>query len=154
VPRKLGVSLWLRFAQDDLKAARALLDEELYHVVCFHAQQATEKAVKAFLAFSQGTIPREHRLATLLERAVRAKLTGQGLDRACKILDQYYLPTRYPDAIAGSLPEGLPSRRHALEAIHLAEAVLRAIKRSLRRKPTPIRYENYLKGRKAAEGLF
>ena len=125
---------WLRFAADDLKAARVVLKEGLYHVTCFHAQQSSEKALKAYLIVHRGNIPREHHLVGLLQHAIRAGLKGRGLERACKILDQYYLPTRYPDALVGSLPEGLPSRTHALEAVSLAEAVFRSLQRSVQRK--------------------
>ncbi len=38
---------WLDRAQDDLNAAHALLNyPDLTHVAAFHAQQATEKALK------------------------------------------------------------------------------------------------------------
>ena len=41
---------WLDRAQDDLNAAHALLNyPDLTHVAAFHAQQATEKALKAAL---------------------------------------------------------------------------------------------------------
>lgn len=125
---------WLRFAEDDLKAARAVRREKLYHVACFHAQQAAEKALKSYLVGSGAPIYRDHHLTALLVRCVKAHLRGSGLDRACKILDQYYLSTRYPDAFTGSLEEGLPEDRHASEAIRLAESVLRSVRRSLGNK--------------------
>lgn len=103
--------------------------EGLYHLACFHAQQAAEKALKAYLIARKKPTLREHHLVSLLHPCVREGLKGRSLDRACKILDQYYIPTRYPDAVAGSLPQGLPSRSHALEAIRLAEGMLRVVQR-------------------------
>jgi len=35
-------------------------------------------------------------------------------------LDDYYIPTRYPDALPGTLPEGLPEQSDAENAIGLA----------------------------------
>jgi len=36
---------------------------------------------------------------------------------------QYYIPTRYPNGIPGSLPEGLPGPDEAAEAIGIANRV-------------------------------
>ncbi|MBI1884579.1 MAG: HEPN domain-containing protein [Chlamydiae bacterium] len=38
-------------------------------------------------------------------------------------LDQYYRPTRYPDAVVGTLPTGLPGEKHAKEALKIAKQV-------------------------------
>ncbi|MEI7451008.1 MAG: HEPN domain-containing protein [Desulfomonile sp.] len=37
-------------------------------------------------------------------------------------MDIYYIPTRYPDALPGSLAEGLPGKEEAEEAITAARA--------------------------------
>lgn len=37
------------------------------------------------------------------------------------LLDRFYIPTRYPDALPGSIPEGLPSGAEAREAVDTAE---------------------------------
>jgi HEPN domain-containing protein len=39
-------------------------------------------------------------------------------------LDDYYIPTRYPDALPGVLPEGLPERTDAEDAVRLARDLL------------------------------
>jgi len=39
-------------------------------------------------------------------------------------MDQYYIPTRYPDALPGSFPEGLPGKEDAEEAVLLASRVM------------------------------
>ena len=49
--------------------------------------------------------------------------------KECLILDRFYIPTRYPDAIPGSLSEGLPNKEDASEALQVAEEVLNFIKR-------------------------
>jgi len=36
-------------------------------------------------------------------------------------LDDFYIPTRYPDAIPGAMPEGLPNAEDAREALEVAE---------------------------------
>jgi HEPN domain-containing protein len=45
-------------------------------------------------------------------------------------LDDYYITTRYPDAVPGMLPDGLPGKAEAARAIALTRMVLdRAAKR-------------------------
>ena len=53
-------------ANSDLTASRRLLDVGgPYDAVCFHAQQAAEKALKAWLAVADAPIPRTHNLEDL-----------------------------------------------------------------------------------------
>jgi HEPN domain-containing protein len=35
-------------------------------------------------------------------------------------MDSYYLPSRYPDALPGTLPERVPEKEDAVEAVELA----------------------------------
>lgn len=53
-------------AAHDLAAANALLPATLYDIVCFHAQQAAEKSLKALLADQDIGYPYRHDLAELL----------------------------------------------------------------------------------------
>lgn len=58
----------LRKACNDLIAARAILATgEALDTVCFHAQQAVEKSLKAVLALHDTSYPRRHDLAELME---------------------------------------------------------------------------------------
>jgi HEPN domain-containing protein len=53
-------------AASDLKAGERLVAVEgPFDAVCFHAQQACEKALKAVLAFADVEIPRTHNLEEL-----------------------------------------------------------------------------------------
>ncbi len=116
---------WLGFAQEDLKMAELAMEEGLFNQVCFHAQQAVEKAMKALLAASGELVPRTHRLADLWQRLPVADREGLAhLRDAAFDLDRYYLPARYPDALPGILPEGLPRREHAERAVETCRAVL------------------------------
>jgi HEPN domain-containing protein len=49
-------------------------------------------------------------------------------------LDRFYIPTRYPDALPGALPEGLPGTADAEEAVALARQVFAAVSQAI--KPT------------------
>lgn len=63
-------SQWLDYANDNLKAANELLKTDLHNIVCFHSQQAVEKALKAYLVFNDINSPRVHNLNTLLELCI------------------------------------------------------------------------------------
>ncbi len=58
---------WLAEAESDRLAARRLLDAGgPFDAVCFHAQQACEKALKAILAWAETEIPHANRLLTVV----------------------------------------------------------------------------------------
>ncbi len=103
-------SNWIAFAEDDLRAARACLKEGVFSQACFHAQQEVEKALKAVIASKGDLPPKTHELRDLLTICLRYTEDFAVFKEECNLLSRFYLPTRYPDAILGSLPEGLPSR--------------------------------------------
>jgi len=41
-----------------------------------------------------------------------------------QFLDRFYIPTRYPDALPGSLAEGMPNEADALEALVLVRQIM------------------------------
>ncbi len=123
---------WLLYAEDDLKSAQILLKEGIYNQVCFHSQQCIEKALKAFLRDKEQRIPKIHELVELLEMCQQFDPSyGVFLD-SCKKVDKYYIPTRYPEALPGSLPEGgLPEKRDAEEAIQMSEKIFGFVKNKI-----------------------
>lgn len=123
---------WFRFAQDDLRSAEVLFKEEIFNEVCFHAQQCAEKGIKAFLIMHDQIVPKTHRLVDLFEEAIKHDPRLEPIRKGCIILDQYYIPTRYPDAVIGSRPSGLPSRQDAEESLHIAESIFQRIQSDLK----------------------
>jgi HEPN domain-containing protein len=122
---------WLAFAAEDLKAGEALVREQVWSQACFHAQQCVEKALKAVIAErSGGAPPRIHAIAELLEMIPEGWFVDLRSDLR-EILDDYYLPTRYPDAVPGTLPTGLPAEEEAREAIELARKLFQEVGRLL-----------------------
>jgi HEPN domain-containing protein len=110
---------WLRFAKEDLRMAELALQDGINNQVCFHAQQGAEKAIKGLLAFQGVTPPRTHRIADLV-----SLVKYNPFDLEVQLLDRFYIPTRYPDALPGVLPEGLPERHDAEQALNTARQVL------------------------------
>ena len=69
---------WYEAAVEDLREAVFLIDNGWYPDACFHAQQAAEKALKAFLRAS-GIVARTHRLSQLARAAEHHGLDLSGI---------------------------------------------------------------------------
>lgn len=109
--------LWLRQAEGELKWAKDAFGSENWALVCFLCQQTSEKALKA-VAFASGVS--QVRSHSTFEIAESLKINGE-LANASRILDQYYMTTRYPDALPGGVPCDMFVQSQAEEALRLAD---------------------------------
>jgi HEPN domain-containing protein len=113
-----------------MAAARSVQRDGLPNQACFHSQQCVEKCLKALLANSGVLPPRTHSIQELLNRLSPLALS---LDvESLGELDDYYIPTRYPDALPGSLPDGLPSSDDAARVMMLGECLLAHVEEHFR----------------------
>ncbi|MCX7023673.1 MAG: HEPN domain-containing protein [Spirochaetes bacterium] len=87
-------------------------------VVCFTAQQVAEKSLKA-IALHRGVL--QVKSHSTKEIAAALEISGH-LDEKARILDQYYITTRYPDAFPSGAPFEYFVERQALESIQFAQA--------------------------------
>ena len=129
---------WIAFAQRDVQAADVLQRNGIYAESCFHSQQATEKALKAFLLYHGQTPPRIHDLLDLLARCLTFDATLNAFQAECTTLNQYYAPTRYPDAVAAVLPAGLPGQTEAQRALDYTRIILNNIETRISLPPAPL----------------
>jgi HEPN domain-containing protein len=74
-------------------------------------------------------LPGTHSIADLLTRVPPGWFSDLR-EPLAETMDQYYIPTRYPDALPGSFPEGLPGKEDAEEAVLLASRVMLEIPKS------------------------
>ena len=125
--RNERVRLWVRQAGDDLAVARLVYQEDYFSHACFLAQQSIEKALKGYLLWVANDYPRVHRLVELVTRCQVHDACFEELLADCIVVDQYYIPTRYPNGVPGSLPDGLPGSEEAEEAIGIASKVYRLV---------------------------
>lgn len=128
---KQEINEWLRFVERDMKAAEVLLREKLYYTVCFHTQQAVEKAIKAYRLKKGRRTTKIHSLSGLLDKDPDIKEEFSHLLDEIEFLDQFYIPVRYPDAFPGSLPEGLPNKKDATKSLQYAEEIVEFVKKKL-----------------------
>ncbi|HEV3074515.1 MAG TPA: HEPN domain-containing protein [Thermoanaerobaculia bacterium] len=112
---------WLAQAERDLEQAEASRDSGRHEWACFAAQQSAEKAVKA-LHLHHGQEAWGHVVARLL-----AELPSGAepmLIEKAKVLDNFYVGTRYPNGH----PEGPPFEHYGAiqsgEALRYASEIL------------------------------
>jgi len=123
---------WLGQAQRDYEHAVDSHERRDYEWACFAAQQAAEKAVKA-LHLCLGQEAWGHVVAKLLkELPADIPVPGDLVDKAM-VLDNFYIPPRYPD----SHPEGAPFEHYGTlqsrEAIAYAGEILAFVRSKMAR---------------------
>jgi HEPN domain-containing protein len=97
---------WLRHARSDLALARQQVSPEvLLAALCFHAQQAAEKSLKAVLLHQCIVFPYTHDLAQLITLLKQHGVFWPEALDATADLTAYAVGTRYPGAYGNITPE-------------------------------------------------
>ncbi len=110
---------WIRRAWSDLELARTPRKTKiLFEDLCFHAQQATEKALKAVLVFKSVPFMRTHNIRTLMD-LLPEDLNPPEEAKEAPILTDYAVLARYPGDLEPVTEE------EYLEAVRIAETVVR-----------------------------
>lgn len=102
---------WLTFARTDFESAK-YLDSAPFHprplnVICYHCQQAAEKAVKALIVYfgSQGGMPKVHDISFLMNQIKNIVREEKGIELEHELLmiadslSKYGVAPRYPNEI-------------------------------------------------------
>jgi HEPN domain-containing protein len=107
---------WLKQALEEQSWANDAFGLERWSHVCFIAQQVAEKSLKA-IAIARGvTQVKSH---STLEIARALEIDGE-LEEGARVLDLYYISTRYPDAFSTGAPFEYFTKRQATEALDFA----------------------------------
>lgn len=122
---------WLEQARRDLDDARYCLAGARHNLACFVAQQAAEKALKAFL-YSRGEDPWGHSVAELCAAAGLLDPSLEALRPTLSPLDKFYIPTRYPNGLPGGIPSEAFSEADAEAAVGLAALAVDGVSALLR----------------------
>ncbi|MGQ4873703.1 MAG: HEPN domain-containing protein [Promethearchaeia archaeon] len=126
-------SRWFRQAESDLKAAKDSLNSKNYNWSCFQAQQAAEKALKAFLYNLGYTSIITHSLKELITEAQKRNNEFKELKDKARFLDMFYIPTRYPNGLAGNLaPFEFYEEEDAKKCIDYAESILMTVRKFIK----------------------
>jgi HEPN domain-containing protein len=118
---------WLNRARSNLAHARATSPEVLLEDLCFDAQQAAEKAIKAVFIGRSEPFPYIHELRKLLGLLKHNGLKIPKYVQEADKLSRFAVVTRYPAAV------GPVTRRQYQRAVRIAAAVLRWAERQIER---------------------
>ena len=133
--RKRSTVQWLEKATKDLAVGKFLLrkGEAYFDFACFHCQQCTEKAIKAFLVWHDTPFRRIHDLVSLGAQCLSIDSSLEETFKSTAILSRYAVDARYP----GEDDEKYTAEQ-TQEALVMAERVLREV---LRRLPLQLSVE-------------
>jgi HEPN domain-containing protein len=114
---------WLAKADNDLLNIENNLaaTHVPWDTICFHAQQAAEKLLKAFLVYHARPLTRTHDLTALLAGCVEIDPNLADLHQDCQKLSYYAVASRYP----ADLYE--PDEKEARQMIEAARRLRAAI---------------------------
>ncbi|MGD2157662.1 MAG: HEPN domain-containing protein [Anaerolineales bacterium] len=115
---------WFRQAEADLQHARHSLEDGDFEWSCFAAHQAAEKALKSVF-LKMGLDAWGHTITVLIGNL--PETVGQPsetLINYARILDKYYIPTRYPNGFDSGAPTDYYTEEESSNAIRQAEAIL------------------------------
>jgi HEPN domain-containing protein len=131
MPRRIGFigkpEDWLRRAKGSLARAKQKKPKDAFwEDLCFDAQQAAEKAIKAVLIFRRLEFRKTHDLRGLLSLFETAGYPVPDEIRKADDLTDYAVETRYPGL---SEPVGVSEYRDAMD---LAETVVRWAEEQIR----------------------
>lgn len=122
-------SRWLRQAEHDLKVAENNLKAGFYSDACFMAEQASQKALKAYLILKTGRPVHEHSIQTLAKRSAAYDGKFEEAVEYGRILDRYYILARYPDALAPpAVPYETYTKRDGENATNYAAKIIEMVK--------------------------
>jgi HEPN domain-containing protein len=110
---------WIRLGEHDFREAQrglAELEDPAYEIICFHAQQAAEKYLKAFLCSKKIKVPNTHDLVNLARLLPKESPLNDMIDDLAH-LTPYAVSSRYPGV---DIPE---TRADADFAIRVARRV-------------------------------
>jgi HEPN domain-containing protein len=123
---------WFRTAEDDVRAAKILLSKGMHAHASFHAQQAGEKAMQALWRLTDAQLRSSSvkRLLAEFPREMEFSDLDNLLEKA-SLLDQYYIPTRYPNGLPDLTPGDVYGKEDALRGIEAAKKLLEAARKWL-----------------------
>src|SRR5574340_281161 len=126
--RRELVAQWVGRAEDDYRAASDMHSEGRPYrwIICYHAQQAAEKYIKAYLVSRGVEPPKVHDLADLNRTLTPLDPELAEALREVAPLSAYAVDARYP----GEAPE--PTPEETAEALRLASRARQEVLSALR----------------------
>jgi HEPN domain-containing protein len=126
---KEETKLWISFSEENLEAAKVLLESSLFNPALQNIQQSVEKALKALFIERGIKLKKSHSISELKNKLSENKIYIELTDDESELLDSIYLPSKYP--IGSALPDYSPDYEITKNCIDLAVRVLKETKEKL-----------------------
>ncbi|HUV63350.1 MAG TPA: HEPN domain-containing protein [Sedimentisphaerales bacterium] len=122
---------WLKYADDNLRSAKVLLESDLYNPCLQNVQQAVEKMLKAVLAESGARMKKTHSINELVTILAEGGMKVNIEEHERDLIDSIYLPSKYP--IGGILPDFEPDIQICRQCVAIAQRLRDSISHLLSR---------------------
>lgn len=120
---------WLAQAEHSLGSTTVMLDNGLWSDACFHAEQTALLASKAFLYFRGRRYVLIHSVHELIQECGKEDPDFLALADYGRILDRYYLATRYPDVLpAPAIPFQSFTEQDAKQALEFTTEIVDVVR--------------------------
>ena len=120
---------WIKYAKADYSVAEHLKSAQHptpIEIICFHCQQAGEKALKAVLAYHDEAIPRTHSLNAVLELcAMHYPKMQDMLAEQADHLSGFAVVTRYPNEVEVTEADMILALKYAGQILSHVETLWR-----------------------------
>ena len=120
---------WIAYAEENIRAAEILKENDLYNSSLHNIQQAVEKTLKAFLIEKGLKLRKTHSINELKILLSQNNIIITITDDEIELLDSIYLPSKYP--LTSALPDFYPDKNICQTCIDIAHRVLEATKKIL-----------------------
>jgi HEPN domain-containing protein len=127
LPKEEYLNNWIYRAREDISVMDKLANAGIEYytsTICFHAQQAVEKYLKAFLIYHDVDFPRTHDVDFLLLECV--KIDKDNFEFDFKSLTEFGVSVRYPDDFY------VPGVNETKEYLIIAQEVARTIEKLIK----------------------
>ena len=123
-PREHAKALLAKAENDLIAATATLATGKALDTVCFHAQQAAEKSLKALLALKDVPYPFRHDLGELIESVKLHYPLDAALEAAVLTLAPYAVEVRYDELMSPPPEEARTALDNARKTHALAAKIL------------------------------
>ncbi|MBM4066046.1 MAG: HEPN domain-containing protein [Planctomycetes bacterium] len=129
--KKTEARNWFIQARTEFEDALDLEKRGRFYLSLFLYQQATEKALKAFLFYKGEEELFTHSVKDLTDIAIAYDKDFENI-KSAKDLDRYYIPTRYPNGLAGNVPAEFFDKPEECESAQkLAKAAIELVEKKI-----------------------
>ena len=120
---------WIRDAENTLRQGQMNCQMEAYNVACFLAEQSAQKSLKAVRYLDGSRFISTHSVTELIREISQTRPGFLPIRSQAAVLEQYYLTTRYPDAVAEpAIPSEIFTKGQAEEALRIARSIFEMCK--------------------------